>query len=103
MKTLTGKVTSNKMEKTVTVLVERLWVHPMYQKRIKRSKKYLVHSETKIEPGAKVIIGEIKPMSKNKTWKVIEVVKKESIKKAKPKVAKKEIKKVKKPITKKSK
>jgi len=76
MKTLTGRVISTKMDKTVSVLVESVWEHPLYKKRIKRSKKYLAHSEGKVKEGQTVRIGEIPPMSKRKAWKVIEVVKK---------------------------
>ncbi|MGI5828307.1 MAG: 30S ribosomal protein S17 [Patescibacteria group bacterium] len=76
MKTLTGKIVSNKMDKTVVVLVESLWAHPLYQKRIRRSKKYFAHTEEKLKEGQTVKIGETRPVSKNKQWKVIEVVKK---------------------------
>jgi small subunit ribosomal protein S17 len=76
MKTLTGKVIKNTMEKTTVVLVERMWQHPMYKKRVKRSKKYLVHTDKKVNIEDKVLIGETKPISKKKTWKVIEVLKK---------------------------
>jgi small subunit ribosomal protein S17 len=76
MRTLVGKVISNKMDKTISVLVERLWEHPVYKKRIRRSRKYLVHTDKKIAEGKFVKIGEVKPISKNKNWKVIEIVKK---------------------------
>ena len=76
MKTLTGKIVSAKTENTVTVLTERLWEHPIYKKRIKRSKKYLVHTEDKLTEGQIVKIAETRKISKNKNWKVIEVLKK---------------------------
>ncbi len=76
MKTLVGKIISNKMDKTVTVLVERVWEHPVYGKRMKRSTKYLAHTEDKLKEGQEVRIGEVRPISKDKTWKVLEVVKK---------------------------
>lgn len=76
MKTLTGIITSAKNQNTVTVLTERLWEHPIYQKKIKRSKKYLAHTEDKLKEGQKVKIAETKKISKNKNWKVIEILEK---------------------------
>ncbi len=76
MKQFKGVVTSTKMEKSATVLIERLWQHPLYKKRIKRSKKYLVHNEVKAQEGDKVIIEECRPLSKRKRFKIIEVLKK---------------------------
>lgn len=75
MKKLQGTVISNKMQKTVTVLTQRFWQHPKYQKRVKKNKKYLAHTDKDIEIGKKVIIAETKPISKNKTWKVLEIIK----------------------------
>lgn len=74
MKKITGRVIGTKMPKTATVLVERLWKHPIYKKRIKRSKKYLVHDEIGVKVGDKVLIQETKPISKRKRWKVLEVL-----------------------------
>ncbi|NMC35619.1 30S ribosomal protein S17 [Candidatus Beckwithbacteria bacterium] len=74
MKTITGIVVSNKMEKTVKVQIDRLWMHPMYRKQIKRSKTLLAHTDKIIDLGTTVVIGETRPVSKNKTWKVIEIV-----------------------------
>jgi small subunit ribosomal protein S17 len=71
-KQLTGIITSNKMQKTVVVEVERLKKHPKYKRRYKLHKKYKTHydfGEYKI--GDKVIIEECKPISKEKKWKVI--------------------------------
>ena len=76
MKQFTGTVLSTKMKQTITVKVDRLWQHPIYKKRVKRSKKYLVHDEIGAKTGDKIIFQETKPISKNKRWKVIEIVKK---------------------------
>lgn len=68
---LTGTVTSDKTEKTVTVLVERKVKHPLYGKIIRRSKKYHAHDETnQYTVGDVVRIEETKPISKTKTWAV---------------------------------
>lgn len=74
MKKFTGTVISKKMTKTVTVLVERLWRHPVYKKRVKRSKKYLVHDEIGVKVGDKVVIQETRPISKRKRFKAVEVL-----------------------------
>ena len=72
-RTLSGKVTSDRMSKTVTVLVERKLKHPLYGKYIVRSKKYHAHVEENglYGIGDSVIIEECKPISKTKAWKVI--------------------------------
>ena len=68
---LIGTVTSNKTDKTVTVLVERKVKHPLYGKIIRRSKKYHAHDEkNEYELGDIVRIEETKPISKTKTWAV---------------------------------
>jgi small subunit ribosomal protein S17 len=70
---LSGVVSSSNNEKTVVVKVERTFKHPMYKKYIKRSKKYHAHDETnKLSIGDKVLIEETKPISKLKTWKVLD-------------------------------
>jgi small subunit ribosomal protein S17 len=70
---LTGRVTSDKMDKTITVLVERRVMHPLYKKFIRRSKKYAAHDEDNIcKEGDLVRIEECRPISKRKTWQVIE-------------------------------
>jgi len=70
---LTGRVTSDKMDKTVTVLVARRVMHPLYKKFIRRSKKYAAHDEANMcQIGDTVRIEECKPMSKRKTWLVVE-------------------------------
>jgi small subunit ribosomal protein S17 len=70
---LTGRVTSDKMDKTVTVRVERRIMHPLYKKFIRRSKKYAAHDETnQCQPGDMVRIEECPPISKRKAWMVVE-------------------------------
>ncbi|MBM0170413.1 30S ribosomal protein S17 [Altererythrobacter sp. C41] len=72
---LIGTVTSDKTDKTVTVLVERKVKHPLYGKIIRRSKKYHAHDESnEYKLGDTVRIEETKPISKTKTWKVIDRV-----------------------------
>ncbi len=70
---LTGRVTSDKMDKTVTVLVARRVMHPLYKKFIRRSKKYAAHDEDSLcKVGDTVRIEECRPISKRKTWLVVE-------------------------------
>jgi small subunit ribosomal protein S17 len=70
---MTGTVVSDKTDKTVVVLVERRVKHPLYGKIIKRSKKYHAHDETnEVKAGETVRIEETKPISKLKTWRVVE-------------------------------
>jgi small subunit ribosomal protein S17 len=72
---LTGNIVSDKGDKTVVVLVERKVKHPLYGKIIRRSKKYHAHDEgNEYKAGETVRIEETAPMSKLKTWKVIERV-----------------------------
>jgi small subunit ribosomal protein S17 len=74
-KTRVGLVVSNKMNKTITVSVERQVPHPLYRKYFKTSKKYLVHDEhASAAPGDKVLIMETRPLSKNKRWRLVEIV-----------------------------
>ena len=69
---LQGVVVSDKQDKTVTVLVERQIMHPVYKKFIKKSKKYAAHDENnQFKVGDTVRIEECAPVSKNKTWTVI--------------------------------
>ncbi|MBO1323909.1 30S ribosomal protein S17 [Acetobacter sp. TBRC 12305] len=69
---LTGRVTSDKMDKTVTVLVDRRVMHPLYKKFIRRSKKYAAHDEDNIcKVGDTVRIEECPPISRRKTWTVV--------------------------------
>ena len=74
---LTGRVVSDKMNKTVTVLVERKVKHPLYGKFVSRSKKYHAHDENnEFHPGDLVLIEETRPLSRTKTWKVVQLVEK---------------------------
>ena len=69
-RTLFGRVVSSKMQKTVTVLVERRVMHPVYRKYIVRSTKYHAHAETPYNEGDLVEIQEGRPLSKTKAWYV---------------------------------
>ena len=71
-----GVVVSNKMEKTVTVRVERAMKHPHFDKMLTRSKKYYAHAENskEIQEGQRVRIAETRPLSKLKRWRVVEVL-----------------------------
>ena len=72
-KQLTGIITSNKMQKTVVVEVERVKEHPKYKRRYKFHKKYKAHDERgEYKIGDRVIIEECRPLSKDKRWKIIE-------------------------------
>jgi small subunit ribosomal protein S17 len=74
-RTLTGRVISNKMDKTVTVLVERKVKHPVYGKYVVRSTKLHAHDESNaISEGDVVEIAETRPLSRTKTWTVTRVV-----------------------------
>ena len=76
-RTLTGTVTSDKMDKTVTVLVERRVKHPLYGKYVVESKKYHAHDEdNECGVGDKVEIAETRPLSKTKSWKVTRILEK---------------------------
>lgn len=76
-RTLTGTVTSDKMDKTVTVLVERRVKHPLYGKYVVESKKYHAHDEAnECDVGDKVEIAETRPLSKTKSWKVTRILEK---------------------------
>jgi small subunit ribosomal protein S17 len=70
---LTGRVTSDKMDKTITVLVDRRVMHPLYKKFIRKSKKYAAHDEANVcKIGDLVRIEECAPISKRKTWTLVE-------------------------------
>jgi small subunit ribosomal protein S17 len=73
MKIFSGVVISKHMQKTATVSVDRVVVHPVYKKRYKRSKKYHVHDEMGSNVGDIVKFVASKPYSKSKKWKIIEV------------------------------
>jgi small subunit ribosomal protein S17 len=75
LRTITGRVVSNKMDKTITVLVERVVKHPVYGKYIKRSSKMLAHDELNVcQEGDVVSITSCRPLSKNKTFKLVQVL-----------------------------
>jgi small subunit ribosomal protein S17 len=79
-RTLTGVITSDKMDKTVTVLVERAVKHPILGKVLRRSKKYHAHSPNNdFKMGDTVTIEETKPMSKTKAWAVTKLVEKAKV------------------------
>ena len=73
--TLTGRVVSNKADKTITVVIERLVKHPTYGKYVKRRTKLLAHDETnQCREGDLVTIGQCRPVSKRKAWTLLTVV-----------------------------
>lgn len=77
IKILTGSVVSNKMNKTITVRVERAIKHPLYEKYMRRSSKILAHDEhNECKEGDIVTITPCRPLSKNKAWKLLRVVEK---------------------------
>lgn len=72
-----GKVVSNKMQKSITVLVERKVKHPMYGKFMTKSKKFMAHDEENTAGiGDTVRIAETRPLSKNKRWRLVEILEK---------------------------
>lgn len=77
VRTLSGRVVSDKMDKTVTVLVERKVKHPLIGKVVRRSNKFHAHDENnECHEGDLVIIEESRPLSKTKTWRVSKIVEK---------------------------
>ncbi len=76
-RTVTGRVVSNKMDKTITVLVERRVRHPLYGKYMTRSSKVHAHdADNQCSIGDLVTVAECRPLSKSKTWNLVEVVEK---------------------------
>ncbi len=74
-RTIRGRVVSNKMDKSITVLVERLVPHPVYGKYIRRSTKLVAHDEdNKCQEGDLVAVESCRPLSKRKTWKLVEIL-----------------------------
>lgn len=72
---LTGVVTSDKADKTITVTVQSRQTHPLYKKQYTVSRKYMAHDpKNEAAMGDKVMIQEVRPVSKNKTWQLIEVI-----------------------------
>lgn len=79
-KTRIGKVTSNKMDKTVVVVVERLIQDPMYRKYIRRRNKFKAHdAQNACQIGDRVLIEESRPISKDKRWVVVKVLERAAI------------------------
>ncbi len=71
-KKFAGIVTSDKMDKTIVVKIDRVMVHPKYKKRYTLSRKYKVHDEkNNFKPGDKVVFVECRPISKDKKWRVL--------------------------------
>jgi small subunit ribosomal protein S17 len=76
-KTFIGKVVSNKMDKTISVTVERRLRHPLYGKLVKKTSKFMAHDEENAcKIGDKVKIMETRPISRHKRWRLVEVVEK---------------------------
>jgi small subunit ribosomal protein S17 len=74
-RTVTGRVVSDKANKTVSVQVERVIKHPVYGKYIRRTTKVMAHDENnECKSGDRVMISECRPVSKNKAWQVVSVV-----------------------------
>ncbi len=79
-KVLTGRVVSDKMEKTRVIAVERITRHPLYGKIVRRTKKYKFHDENNIsQVGDKVKVMETRPLSKDKRWRLVEIVEKSKL------------------------
>lgn len=79
-RTLTGKVVSDKMDKTITVLVETYKTHPLYSKRVKYSKKYKAHDENnEAKMGDTVSIMSTRPLSATKRFRLVKVIQKADI------------------------
>ena len=80
IRTVQGRVVSNKMDKTITVVVERFVKHPIYGKFIKRSTKLHAHDESNVcNKGDVETIRECRPLSKSKTWTLVDVVEKAGV------------------------
>jgi len=77
-KVRTGQVVSDKMDKTVVVVVETVRRHPLYKKAVKRTKRYKVNDEGNVcKVGDKVKIVETRPLSKGKRWQMVEIISRE--------------------------
>lgn len=80
IRTVQGRVVSNKMDKTITVVVERFVKHPIYGKFMKRSTKLHAHDEDNVcNKGDTVTLRECRPLSKNKSWMLVDVVEKAGV------------------------
>tara|TARA_R110002049_G_scaffold78720_4_gene200373 strand:- start:5119 stop:5388 length:270 start_codon:yes stop_codon:yes gene_type:complete len=74
-RTIVGRVVSDKMDKTVSVAIERMIKHPVYGKYMRRTSKVMAHdAANECKPGDRVAIAECKPISKNKSWAVVNIV-----------------------------
>ncbi len=74
-RTIVGRVVSDKMDKTVSVAIERLIKHPVYGKYIRRTSKVMAHdAANECKPGDRVAISEGRPISKNKSWSVVNII-----------------------------
>lgn len=74
-RTVSGRVVSNKADRTITVLVERRVIHPLYKKYVRRSTKVMAHDEENTcNEGDTVVVEECRPLSKRKTWRLIKVL-----------------------------
>lgn len=74
VRTLSGRVVSNKMDKSITVRIERFVKHPIYKKFVKKSTKVMAHdAENACEIGDVVTVKESRPLSKNKTWALVSI------------------------------
>lgn len=79
-KSLVGEVLSDKMDKTVVVSVERRFRHPVFERVVRRSKKYVAHDEENAcRIGDLVRLQETRPLSKRKRWKVVEILERQAI------------------------
>jgi small subunit ribosomal protein S17 len=77
IKTKTGHVISDKMDKTIVVAVENVVEHPLYKKRMRQRRKFHAHDESnEARIGDMVRIGETRPISKTKTWRLLEILRK---------------------------
>jgi small subunit ribosomal protein S17 len=75
VRNVTGRVVSNKMDKTITVLIERRVPHPLYRKYVRRSTKLHAHDEkNECREGDKVMIVQSRPISKTKAWRLVKIV-----------------------------
>ena len=76
-RTVIGLVVSTKMDKTITVSSEKKYRHPLYKKYVKKTSKFMAHDEkNECKEGDKVMIAEIRPLSKNKRWRLVEILEK---------------------------
>jgi len=74
-RTITGRVISDKMNKTITILVERKVPHPVYKKYVRRSTKIHAHDETnQCKEGDTVVIEQCRPLAKTKSWRLVKVI-----------------------------